>query len=383
MKIKTIRTMSVLLFAGTLSAGAVLPARAQAMDTVAKEALLVDMNTGAVLLDKNADVEMPTSSMSKTVSLYLVFEALKSGQWKLTDELPVSKKAWQMGGSKMFIRVGDKVSVQDLIKGVTVDSGNDAVVCLAEGLAGSEQDFVVRMNALAKRLGMNHSHFMDATGLPLPGHYSTARDLATISEHIINDFPEYYHEFFNIKSFTYDKIHQENRDPLLGTFDGADGVKTGHTDIAGYGVIGSAIRNGRRLIMVLNGLPTWDSRVTESARLMQWGFRNFEDKKILTKDQEVGQAKVWLGQEETVPLVVDRDVTVTLPVDHDNDVKMSLSYQGPVEAPVRQGTVIGQLNIVIPGQPPQVINLVAGKDVRREGLFGRVASRLSYLLHKG
>ncbi|MBU6476151.1 MAG: D-alanyl-D-alanine carboxypeptidase, partial [Alphaproteobacteria bacterium] len=344
---------------------------------------LVDMNTGAVLLDKNADVEMPTSSMSKTVSLYLVFEALKSGQWKLTDELPVSKKAWQMGGSKMFIRVGDKVSVQDLIKGVTVDSGNDAVVCLAEGLAGSEQDFVVRMNALAKRLGMNHSHFMDATGLPLPGHYSTARDLATISEHIINDFPEYYHEFFNIKSFTYDKIHQENRDPLLGTFDGADGVKTGHTDIAGYGVIGSAIRNGRRLIMVLNGLPTWDSRVTESARLMQWGFRNFEDKKILTKDQEVGQAKVWLGQEETVPLVVDRDVTVTLPVDHDNDVKMSLSYQGPVEAPVRQGTVIGQLNIVIPGQPPQVINLVAGKDVRREGLFGRVASRLSYLLHKG
>ncbi len=383
MTTKMIRGVSALLFAAGFALVSAPAARAQAMGTVAKEAFLVDVNTGAVLLDKNADVEMPTSSMSKTMGLYLVFEALKSGQWKLTDKLPVSKKAWLMGGSKMFIRVGDKVSVEDLIKGVTVDSGNDAMVCLAQNLAGSEKDFVDRENALAKRLGMDHSHFMDATGLPLPGHYSTARDLATITEHIISDFPEYYHEFFNIESFTYDKIHQTNRNPLIGTFKGADGVKTGHTDIAGYGEIGSAIRNGRRLILVLNGLPTWNSRVTESQRLMQWGFRNFEDKKILSKDQEVGQAKVWLGKDDTVPLVVDRDVTVTLPIDHTKGVQMSLSYKGPLEAPVRKGTVIGHLNVTIPDQPPQVINLVAGKNVAREGLFGRVASRLVYLLHKG
>lgn len=349
------------------------------IETPATHAFMIDMDTGTVLLNKNADVKMPTSSMSKTVSLYLVFDALKKGQWKLTDELTVSEKAWRMQGSKMFIKVGTKVKVEDLIRGTAIPSGNDAVVCLAEGLAGSEEDFVERMNALAKQFGMTNSHFMNASGWPAEGHYSTPRDLAILAEHLIKDFPEYYH-YFGEKDFTYNNIHQPATDPLLGKVDGVDGIKTGHTDIAGYGLISSAQRNGRRLILVINGLPTEKDRASEGARLMEWGFRNFENKKILSQGEEVDKAKVWLGQTETVPLVVDKDITVVLPFAKRTDMKMTVDYKGPVEAPIRKGTVIGKLHIVIPDQEPQDIDLVAGQDVERQGLFGRVASRLHYLL---
>ena len=361
---------------GTVATAAVAHAP---VETAATHAFLIDVDTGTVLLNKNADVKMPTSSMSKTVSLYLVFDALKKGQWKLTDELTVSERAWKMQGSKMFIKVGTKVKVEDLIRGTAIPSGNDAVVCLAEGLAGSEEDFVERMNALAKELGMTNSHFMNASGWPVDGHYSTPRDLALLARHLIKDFPEYYH-YFAEKDFTYNNIHQPATDPLLGKVDGVDGIKTGHTDIAGYGLISSAQRNGRRLILVINGLPTEKDRASEGARLMEWGFRNFENKKILAQGEEVDQAKVWLGQSETVPLVVDKDVIVVLPFAHRSDMKATVLYKGPVEAPVRKGAVIGKLHIVIPDQAPQDIDLLAGKDVEREGLFGRVASRLHYLL---
>jgi D-alanyl-D-alanine carboxypeptidase (penicillin-binding protein 5/6) len=355
-----------------------------AMDTIATHAILVDVGTGSVLLAKDPDGKMPTSSMSKTVSLYLIFDALKKGQWKLSDELPVSEKAWKMGGSKMFIKVGDKVKVEDLIRGVATISGNDAVVCLAEGLAGSEDDFTERLNALAKQLGMNNSHFMNASGWPVDGHYSTPRDLAIIGQHLVTDFPEYYH-FFSEPNFSYmadgHKITQPATDPLIGRVPGVDGIKTGHTDIAGYGIISSAQRSGRRLILVVNGLPTEQARATESARLLEWGFRNFENDKIIGAGEEVEQAKVWLGQEKTVPLVTDKDVTVVLPIAKRDGLKMSVTYNGPVEAPIRKGTVIGKLHIVIPDQQPQDIDLLAGRDVEREGIFGRVSSRLHYLLY--
>jgi len=366
-------------------AAAPAPAQPQLppIDTIATRAILIDFNTGSVLLAKDPDGKMPTSSMSKTVSLYLIFDALKKGQWKLTDELPVSEKAWKMGGSKMYIKVGDKVKVEDLIRGVATISGNDAVVCLAEGLAGSEDDFVERMNALAKQLGMNNSHFMNASGWPVDGHYSTPRDLSIIGGHLIRDFPEYYH-FFSEPSFTFiadgHPITQPATDPLIGKVPGVDGIKTGHTDIAGYGIISSAQRNGRRLILVVNGLPTEQARATESARLLEWGFRNFENDKIISKGDEVEQAKVWLGKEETVPLVTDNDVTVVLPIARRDELKMSVVYTGPVEAPIRKGTVIGKLHIVIPNQDPQDIDLVAGRDVERAGIFGRVAARLHHLL---
>ena len=360
------------------------PYHAPSMDTIATRAILIDVGTGSVLLAKDPDGKMPTSSMSKTVSLYLIFDALKKGQWKLTDELPVSEKAWKMGGSKMFIKVGDKVKVEDLIRGVATISGNDAVVCLAEGLAGSEDDFTERLNALAKQLGMNNSHFMNASGWPVEGHYSTPRDLSIIGEHLVKDFPEYYH-FFSETSFSYvadgRTIRQPATDPLVGKVAGVDGIKTGHTDIAGYGIISSAKRDGRRLILVVNGLPTEQARATEAARLLEWGFRNFENDKIITKGDEVDQAKVWLGKEDTVPLVTDNDVTVVLPIAKRADMKMSVNYNGPVEAPIRKGTVIGKLHIVIPDQEPQDIDLLAGRDVERRGLFGRVAARLHYLLY--
>ena len=380
----------VVATAKPVATAAVVPAAPAAsapgssMSTIATRAILIDVGTGSVLLSKDADGKMPTSSMSKTLSLYLVFDALKKGQWKLTDELPVSEKAWKMGGSKMFIKVGDKVKVEDLIRGVATISGNDAVVCLAEGLAGSEDDFTERLNALAKQLGMTNSHFMNASGWPVEGHYSTPRDLATIGEHLVKDFPEYYH-FFSESSFSYvadgRTITQPATDPLVGKVAGVDGIKTGHTDIAGYGIISSAKRDGRRLILVVNGLPTEQSRATEGARLLEWGFRNFENDKIISKGDEVDQAKVWLGQEKTVPLVTDNDVTVVLPIARRADMKMSVNYNGPVEAPIRKGAVIGKLHIVIPDQAPQDIDLVAGKDVDRQGLFGRVASRLHYLLY--
>lgn len=361
-----------------LLAGAV-PSYAVSVDTPATHAILVDVSTGTVLLDKNADVHMPTSSMSKTMTLYMVFEALKHGQLKLDDELPVSEKAWKMEGSKMFIKVGSKVKVEDLIRGVAIQSGNDATVALAEGLAGTEEAFVDRMNIRAKELGMANSHFMDASGWPAPEHYSTARDLALLAQRLMTDFPEYYH-YFGEKDFTYNKIHQPNRDPLLGKLAGADGVKTGHTEIAGYGLIGSANRDGRRLVLVINGLTSEKARAEEGAKLLEWGFRNFENKSIFKAGDTVDTAKVWQGQEDDVPLVAEKDLTVVLPIASPAAMKMSVVYQGPLPAPIKKGSPVAKLHITIPDQPDRDVTLLAGKDVERKGVFGRVAARVHYLL---
>lgn len=234
---------------------AAYPAKAEPMTTIATQAIIVDASTGTILLDKGANDRMPTSSMSKTMTIYMVFDALKEGRLKLDDEFLVSEKAWRMEGSEMFIKVGDKVKIEDLIRGVVVQSGNDAAVALAEGLAGSEEAFAEAMNARAKDLGMTGSHFVNASGWPHPDHYSTPRDLALLAYRIIHDFPEYYH-YFSEKEFTYNNIRQQNRDPLLGKLPGADGLKTGHTEVAGYGLIGSAKRGDRRLILVVNGLKS-------------------------------------------------------------------------------------------------------------------------------
>jgi D-alanyl-D-alanine carboxypeptidase (penicillin-binding protein 5/6) len=376
MKLKISLLVAMLLLSGAA------PAPAASIDTAATRAILLDVDTGTVLLNKNADEKMPTSSMSKTMTLYVVFEALKQGQIKLTDELTVSEKAWKMEGSKMFIKVGSKVKVEDLIRGVAIQSGNDATVVLAEGLAGSEDAFVERMNAKAQELGMTNSHFMNASGWPVPEHYSTARDLSILARHLLSDFPEYYH-YFGEKDFTYNNIHQPNRDPLLGKVAGADGIKTGHTDIAGYGLIGSAMQNGRRLLLVINGLPSEKARAEEGARLMEWGFRNFESKSILKKGEIVDQAKVWLGHDEQVPLVAEKDLTLVVPIAKRADMKMTVTYKGPIEAPVKQGMPVGKLMITVPDQDPVEVNLLSGNDVKRLGLFGRAAARFRYLVWGG
>ena len=271
------------------------------------------------------------------------------------------------------------MKVEDLIRGVAIQSGNDATVVLAEGLAGSEDAFAERMNARAKELGMNNSHFMNASGWPVPEHYSTPRDLATLAFHLLSDYPEYYH-YFGEKEYTYNNIHQANRDPLLGKVAGADGIKTGHTDIAGNGLIGSARRDGRRLILVINGLPDEKARAEEGARLMEWGFHNFENRTLFKKGEAIGQAKVWLGQEEEVPLVAEKDFTAVLPIAKRTDMKMTIRYNAPLVAPIQNGALVAKLHIEIPDQPAQDINLLAGSNVVRKGLLGRVADRAGYLL---
>lgn len=371
----------ILIFALLLAVCGVTPAHAQ-VDTPAKQAIIVDADTGAVLFEKNANEHMPTSSMSKVMTMYMVFEALKAGRLHLNDELLVSEKAWREGmddGSRMFIQVGTKVKVEDLIRGVIVQSGNDASIALAEGISGTEDAFVETMNARAKTLGLNDSHFMNADGMPVDGHYSTCRDLAVLAYRIMKDFPEYYH-YFGEKDFTYNKIHQMNRDPLIGHVQGADGLKTGHTQIAGYGLMGSAQRNGRRIILVMNGLNSEKERQEEGIKLMEWAFRNFENKKILTKGEQVSTADVWLGQEAEVPLVAADDVTVVLPMGKRNELKLTVKYDGPLKAPVAKGDKIGKLEIDVPDQKAQTVDLVAGADDARKGMFGRVKDRLAYLL---
>jgi len=371
----------VMLLALLLAFMNVLPAHAQ-VDTLAKEAIIIDANSGAVLLDKSGDTQMPTSSMSKVMTMYMVFEALKEGRLHLTDELLVSERAWRNSmndGSRMFLPVGSRVKVEDLIRGVIVQSGNDASVVLAEGVAGTEESFVDSMNAKAKEIGLKDSHFMNATGLPDPNHYSTPHDLARLALRIMTDFPEYFH-YFSEKEFTFNNIKQQNRDPLLGKVPGADGLKTGHTEIAGYGLMGTALRDGRRVILVMNGLESQKDRQEEGIKLMEWAFRNFEYKKILTKGETVDTAKVWLGKFDEVPMVAEQDVHVVLPRAKRNDMKLNVKYSQPVKAPVTAGDKIGTLQIMVPDQPTVEVNLLAGADDPRKGVFGRVKDRLDYLL---
>src|SRR5215472_1922295 len=250
------------------------------VDTAARWACVVDFNTGTTLMDKDADVQMTPSSMTKIMTAYIVYGMLKAGRLKLDQTLPVSERAWRMGGSKMFVPLGAQVAVEDLIRGMIVQSGNDACIVLAEGIAGSEEQFAELMNQKARELGLTNSHFLNATGWPQPGHVMSARDLATLSRRIIQDFPEYY-KYDSEKTFKYNNIEQGNRNPLVqkGL---ADGLKTGHTDDGGYGLVASAQRNGRRVILVLNGMITMRERAEESERLLEWSFREFEDVTLFT-----------------------------------------------------------------------------------------------------
>lgn len=368
-----IAAMAMLLVFATAA-----PASAQ-IDTKAKQAIIVDANTGVILLDKSSDEHMPTSSMSKVMTVYMLFEDLKRGRVKLDDTFLVSEKAWRMEGSKMFIKVGDRVKVEDLVRGIAIQSGNDAAVAVAEGLAGTEEAFAAAMTTRAQELGMKNSNFKNASGWPDPDHYSTARDLSLLAYRIIHDFPEYYH-YFAEKEFTFNKIRQPNRDPLLGKVNGADGLKTGHTDIAGYGLIGSALRDGRRVILVLNGLDSVSERKEESIRLMEWAFRNFEAKKLVLKDEAVDNAKVWLGKQAVVPLVAASDLTILLPRARRGDVKMTVTYDGPLYAPVAKGAEVGKLRVEVPDQQPVEVTLLAGAAVPRLGAFGRAKQRAKYLL---
>lgn len=349
------------------------------IETPARHALLLDHQSGMILLDKDADTPMPPASMSKLMTVYMVFRALKSGRLKLEDKFTVSKTAWQMGGSKMFVEVNSEVSVQDLLLGVIVQSGNDACIVLAEGLAGSEAAFAEQMNEAAKTLGLTNSHFTNASGWPDPQHLMSARDMALLAERLISEFPELY-ELFKLKEFTYNKIRQGNRNPLLYKNFGADGLKTGHTEASGYGLVASAVRNGRRLTLVLNGLGSVNERSRESARLLEWGFRNFDNYELFKAGETVTQGLTWLGESETVPLVIEAPLTVTLARAARKALKVKVIYDGPIPAPIRMGMAVATLRIEAPDSPVIERPLLAGADVGRLGLAGRLWSALMHLL---
>jgi D-alanyl-D-alanine carboxypeptidase (penicillin-binding protein 5/6) len=348
-------------------------------DTVARLAMVIDADTGAVLLDKNADEQMPPSSMSKLMTMYMVFDMLKSGRLQLTQELPVSERAWRMGGSKMFVELGSYIPVEALVRGVIVQSGNDACIVLAEGISGSEQQFAEAMNQKAREIGLTNSYFRNATGWPDPEHRMTCRDLAHLASRIINDFPDYY-RYYSERSFTWHNITQENRNPALTRVPGADGLKTGHTEEAGYGLTASAKRGDRRIIVVFNGMPSMRSRAEESERLLEWAFREFENVVLFRAADVIEEVPVHLGERNMVPLVGGQDRVVTLPRQWRQRLQVQVRYDAPVTAPVMKGQKLGALIVSGQGVPAAEHDLFAGADVERLGLLPRIPAVIGHWL---
>lgn len=361
-----------------------IPGVAGAFESSARQAILVDLTGHRVLYEKNADQRMPTSSMSKMMTIYMVFDALKSGKLKLDDTFSVSEKAWRstykQDESSMFLPINSRVKVEDLIRGVVIQSGNDATIVLAEGLAGSESEFVTEMNDKAKQLGMTNSHFANSNGMPDPEHYSTARDLATLADHLVNEFPEYYH-FFGEKEYTFNGIKQGNRNPLLYRAGlGVDGLKTGHTEAGGYGLCASAERNGRRLIVVVNGLPNMQARADDPASLLDYGFNEFKAYTLFKPGDTIEHAATWQGVQPTVPLQVDRPVTVTLSFAERKAVKATVRMPETIKAPIAAGQDAGTLIISAPDVPDQEYKLKTASSVDRLGFFPRIGMAVGYLL---
>ena len=379
------RTIFLATAASLLVAGAA-PAAAPQFDTEAKVAYLIDLSSGATLYAKNADVRMPPASMAKMMTTDVAFELIDSGKLPLSKMCTVRPETWQKwhgdaAGSTMFLSPNEQVSVENLLKGIVTLSGNDASVVLAECIAGTEQAFAEQMNALGKKIGLTNSHFGNANGWPDNGvTYVTARDLATLARYEIEHHYKLYKQFYSLPSFTWGKtlgsgkdITQGNRNPILGVVPGADGLKTGHTDEAGYGFTGSAEQNGRRLIEVVAGLPSWNSRVVESKRLIEWGFGAWSAKPLFQAGAKVGTAKVQLGSSSEVPLIAPRNLAVTVPAGlSSGNIQTKIRYEGPLIAPIVKGQEVAQLVITTGDTPPQIVPLVAGEDVGKAGFFGRM-----------
>ncbi|MFN3233415.1 MAG: D-alanyl-D-alanine carboxypeptidase family protein [Alphaproteobacteria bacterium] len=378
--------LSLICFVGVQSAALAELAKPP-FEVQAKQALMLDHTTGTVLYELNPDQQMSPSSMTKLMTAYVVFDALKEGTLKLDDELPVSERAWRMGGSQMFLEVGERVSVENLLRGMIVQSGNDACVTLAEGLAGTEEFFAEQMTAKARELGMKDSVFLNSHGLHEDGHYSTARDLARLGGAIIQDHPEFY-GYYSEESFAYGKdlttgepIVQGNRNPILGVVRGADGLKTGYTTEGGYGLTASAKRDATRLILVVNGLPSTRTRAREAERFLAWGFRNFETYELVKAGQVVDQAPVWLGLDAKVPLVVADDVVVTLSRKGRQGLTAKLNYLAPIPATIEKGTRLGSIVFDAPDLQPVEVPVLAGAAVEKVGTFGKINSAIEYLLY--
>ncbi len=352
------------------------------VDTIARSVVLVDFETGATLLNKQADERLPPASMSKLMTMYAVFEQVKAGRLRMDQALTVSDAAWRMGGSKMFLERNTTASVEELARGVIIQSGNDACVVFAEHISGSERAFAEMITGMGRQIGLTSSTFRNSTGWPEPEHRMTARDLATLARRIIVDHPEHY-RFYSERSFRWNNITQENRNPLLGRVAGADGLKTGHTEEAGYGLTASVKRGERRLILVVGGLPTMRARGEEAERLIEWGFREFDNVVLFRAADTIESVPIHLGERATVPMIGGRDVVATVPRGWRETLQARIRYDAPVPAPVVKGQELGRLEVSGRGVPPMTLPLYAGADVERLGMIARIPAVVGRLLGGG
>ena len=350
------------------------PVRAQTFDSNARSAWVYDVATGTVLMDKNADAPIPPASMSKLMTVYMLFEAVREGRVDLDTRFPVSSRAAGMKGSTMFLDERDRPTVDELIKGIIVLSGNDACVVVAEGLSGTEEAFAREMTARARDMGLTQTNLVNASGWPDPAHRMSAHDLGILAQRLITDFPELYKNFA-IKEFAFDNralANTRNRNPLLDLGIGADGLKTGHTQEAGYGLVGSAVQDGRRIIFVLSGLDTERARADEAERIVSWAFRQFSMRTVIPKGEKVAWAPVWLGVTQRVALTTEAGVNVLIPAGASSAVTAEAVFDGPVEAPIVAGQRLGDLVVNVPGSVQSRLPLVAAESVARAGFVGRV-----------
>lgn len=359
-----------------------LPARA--FETLAGSAWVYDLTTDTVLLEKNAHEKLPPASMSKLMTLNMLFEALRDGRVKLDDRFPVSTRAKEMAGSTMFLNETDKPTVEELIKGIVVLSGNDACVVVAEALGGTEEAFAQKMNERAAALGMADSHFANSSGWPDPAQRMSMHDLGILAARLIREFPEYY-GYFSLTEFPFDGRSPDNRfnrNPLLSMGIGADGLKTGHTEEAGYGLVGSAIQKGRRVVIVISGLQSQNDRSQEAERILNWAFREFVQKTVATKGTAIAEADVWMGSSAKVGLVLGDDLTMLLPSLAQEKLTGEVKFTGPIEAPIAEGQKLAEMTISVPGMVPSVVPLVAGQAVPRGGFVTRVQTAFGILTRR-
>jgi D-alanyl-D-alanine carboxypeptidase (penicillin-binding protein 5/6) len=373
------RISSLSLCSLSLSLLLALPAHASLMYTSAKQAYVMDDETGTVLLNKDGDQEMIPSSMTKLMTLYLIFDQIEKGKIHLDDMFPVSEKAWKIQGSKMFVGYNTMVKVEDLIRGIAIQSGNDACVVMAEAIAGDESAFANLMNIKAQQLGMTSSHFLNSNGWPEEGHVVSAHDLATLAHHIIHDFPQYYH-YFSEPDFTYNGIHQYNRNLLLGRQMGADGLKTGHTEAGGYGMVASAKEGDRRVIVVVNGMESDKERATEAERLLRHVFRNFANVELLKAGTPIAEVPVWFGAKDTAQLIVKDKVRVLFPSLWEGQTTVTLVYDSPVPAPINVGDVVAHLRIQPPQMDAVMVPLTVSESVEKASFVSHVIKAIAYHL---
>jgi len=359
-------------------------AQSGGFNTRAKAAVLLDADTGAILYQNNADELLPPASVSKLMTAEIVFRALKEGKLKLTDEFTMSEHAWRTGGapsrtSSMFVPINTTATIDELLKGLIIQSGNDAAICLAEGLSGSEAKFAERMTAEARRLGLTKSTFANPSGLYDPGQQMTAREIALLAHHLIKEYPEYY-PIFSQRLFEYRKHKFYNRNPLLPLDIGADGLKTGFINESGYNLVGSAVQNGKRLIVVVMGLPTAADRTSEAKKLLDWGYRSFAPFKLFDAGETVGSARVWGGEQFYVPLTGDGAISVILPrVPENPRLKAEIIYDGPLKPPVKKGTRVATLRVTSQTNQVNEVPLYAAEDVEPGGLVRRGLDSLAHL----